>query len=469
MGFFRHRDWRRCATSVIAFSLMARFRYMTHTQLVTFFQIGENNTPNWYNYYLIDWRSYQTMADTFKDYMTSASIEYTKLTHVRKLGIIRAHQLGADRENIVLLSKHTVYKVDTSYLPELPYNAMLACAGFDVYRRQEYFIPRSYAQVPTAWISKIFPYINLWRSQVHDRRGFDKGDSAKAFVNSVLPHLAQIVIQDGMYLMEVYPQHPYTAILQELMSYTGYETWANEMKQRIHQRQQEVQVMSSGNRQYDSILQSAERTVNKVISLEHRFDQLQAQIMQLQRMLERTGSPIGNSLLTSPQHGAQNHTNLVTPVHLDSIDFPLEREDSTILSEQRTVISVASIPQQQPPMRRVPTLPPNIHKTVVENMEYWLTHKLWEFITRQDCSLRQLGWDLPVQLRFCRIRDIAKWVKIVGESVLETQLHWETDEEVFIHVAKILDEERGRKTVMKALNEFMDNSSLSWRLKRARK
>ncbi len=186
-------------------------------------------------------------------------------------------------------------------------------------------------------------------------------------------------------------------------------------------------------------------------------------------MLEHNGSPNGNSLHTGPQHGAQNHTNLVTPVHLDSIAFRLEREDSTILSEQRTVISVESIPQRQSHMRRVPTLPPNIHKTVVENMEYWLTHKLWEFITRQDCSLRQLGWDLPVQLRFCRRRDIAKWVKTVGESVLETQLHWETDEEVFIHVAKILDEERGRKTVMKALNEFMDNSPISWRLKRARK
>jgi hypothetical protein len=45
--------------------------------------------------------------------------------------------MGADRENIILLSKHTQQKVDTSYLPELPYTAMLAAAGFDVYRREE--------------------------------------------------------------------------------------------------------------------------------------------------------------------------------------------------------------------------------------------------------------------------------------------------------------------------------------------
>jgi len=104
----------------------------------------------------------------------------------------------------------------------------------------------------------------------------------------------------------------------------------------------EVQARSFGNRQYDSILQGTEITVHKVIGLEHRFYQLQAQIMQLQRILEHNCSPDGTTLLTTPQHGTQNHTNLVTPVQLDSIAFQLEREDSTILSEQRTVISKES-------------------------------------------------------------------------------------------------------------------------------
>jgi hypothetical protein len=74
------------------------------------------------------------MANTFQDFMKEANLEYTKLTHIQKLGIIQAHQMGADRENIILLSKHTTHRVDTSYLPELPYKAMLAASGFDVYR-----------------------------------------------------------------------------------------------------------------------------------------------------------------------------------------------------------------------------------------------------------------------------------------------------------------------------------------------
>lgn len=134
--------------------------------------------------------------------MNQADVEYTKSTHVWKLGITRAHQMGASREDIILLSKHTVHKVDTSYMPELPYQPMLASAGFDIYRREEYFLPRSYVQVPPSWFVNVFPYINLWKTQVYEMRGFDKGKSAKTFVNDLLPHLAQVVLQDGIYLTD---------------------------------------------------------------------------------------------------------------------------------------------------------------------------------------------------------------------------------------------------------------------------
>jgi hypothetical protein len=73
------------------------------------------------------------MADAFKKFFDKVKVRYTKLTHTRKLGIVQAHQMGAHSENINLLSKHTTHKVDSSYLPELPYNAMLAATGFDVF------------------------------------------------------------------------------------------------------------------------------------------------------------------------------------------------------------------------------------------------------------------------------------------------------------------------------------------------
>jgi hypothetical protein len=48
IGFFWHKDWRRCTTSIIAFSVMARFEAFTASQLQTFFALGDNNITNWY-------------------------------------------------------------------------------------------------------------------------------------------------------------------------------------------------------------------------------------------------------------------------------------------------------------------------------------------------------------------------------------------------------------------------------------
>jgi hypothetical protein len=45
---------------------------------------------------------------------------------------------------------------------------MLACAGFDVFQREEYCIIRSYAQDPSGWIENVFPYLNTWRLQVNE-------------------------------------------------------------------------------------------------------------------------------------------------------------------------------------------------------------------------------------------------------------------------------------------------------------
>ncbi len=97
--------------------------------------------------------------------------------------------MGVSRENTILLSKHTVHKVETSYLPEVSYEALLAAAGFDVYSWQEYNISRSYAQVPTDWIGRVFLYINTWQVQVSDIRGFEKGKSARSFVYDLQPLL----------------------------------------------------------------------------------------------------------------------------------------------------------------------------------------------------------------------------------------------------------------------------------------
>lgn len=467
IGFFRHKDWRRCATSLIAFSIMARFEYMVPSQLDSFFKIGEDLVPSWYNYYLIDWREYDAMATAFKDYFAKAGIDYTKLTHTRKLGIIRAHQMGADRENIILLSKHTTHKVDTSYLPELPYTAMLACAGFDVFRRQEYYIPRSYAKVPEGWISQIFPYLNTWKQHVNETWGYDKGMSAKSFVNTLLPFLAEIVIQDGIYFISMYPEHPYSKMLLQKLQHFGYEQWAADMRAAVESREVTVQENANEDRRYEAMLRTTEHTVRKVSNLEQRIDSLTSEFIELKRLLvQHHCTPSPNLIGTSQVSRGRHHE--ITPVHLDAVEFSSTINERSVSTENRTLVTVQPIPISSNQVRSVPYIPPNVHKSITENMEYWLVQRYWEFLSRNGTSLRELGWPKATQHRFCKRRDIALWVKKVGEKVLSTELEWESDYETFLNVASAMDEERGTKSVLQALTEFKKESDLSW-LKTRRK
>jgi hypothetical protein len=323
VGFFHHKDWQRCATSVIAFSIMARFESMTTYQLETLFSVGENNVPNWYSYYLIDWRDYDSMADAFKKFFNLAGVAYTKLTHTRKLGINRAQQMGADRENIILLSKHTTHRVDTSYLPELPYNAMLACAGFDVFRREEYYLPRSYAQVPAGWIDKVFPYLNTWREQVNEVWGYDKGLAAKKFVNFMLPFLAEVIVQDGMYLISMYPDHPYTSLLLQKLGTGGYEAWASQTRESVREREMIIEENLREDRRYKAILRTVERTVLKVTNLELKIDSLTSVVNQLKDIILHHRNVSVNAIIETPQtaHATSTLVHNMSPVDLNATSF----------------------------------------------------------------------------------------------------------------------------------------------------
>jgi hypothetical protein len=407
------------------------------------------------------------MAGCFKTYFAQADIEYTKVTHVRKLGIIRAHQMGADRENIILLSKHTVHKVDNSYLPELPYQAMLAAAGFDIYTRQEYFVPRTYAQVPPEWIGRIFPYIDTWKIQVNETWGYDKGKAAKSFVNCLLPHLAQIVLQDGMYLATAYPKHTYAKILLQKVHNSGYESWCCEMKEKVLQRELALQEALNEDRRYDAMLRTTEHTVQRILSIDNSLSTLPQQFIHLRNFMEKWQ----HNPITTPQNSRTtlNAISEVTPVNLEANAFRTTIDDFPIPNGIRTGLNVTPNTHCIQGIPIIPCIPTNVHSTIRENIEYWISHKYYTYMERNGISLHQLGWPRTLQQRFCKRRDIALWVKTVGEKALGMTLDWKSDQYELLRIASVLDEERGKKTVMVALEEFKSENELSWKKGRKKK
>jgi hypothetical protein len=388
---------------------MARLATMTNSQLESFFAYGTSGNPNWYSVYLIDWRDWDSMSDAFKNFFDCVQVKCSKLTHVRKLGIIRAHQMGADRENIILLSKHTQHKVDTSYLPELPYSAMSATAGFDVYRREEYYIPRSYVSVPTEWVEKIFPWISRWRHQVLNSHMHDKGDAAKVFVLDLLPFMETVILQDGVHLIHEYPEHLHSNILLDRMAGCDYKEWAEQARATIAARQQEQDRLITQNSQYEVVVCTNQQLAMQGNNIIHEISNLRMMIQELRSLLQPQMIPQQQLTVCNSVQRIQQRITQYQPA------LPVALRESIALPNTDEVMVGEPI---------IPLIPARLHNTIEGNMELWLNSKLWTYDDRHDTSRVKLGWTQDLQQRYSRRKNVAMWVKLTAQLVMEVDMDW---------------------------------------------
>jgi len=282
-----------------------------------------------------------------------------------------------------------------------------------------------------------------------------------------------------MYLTTAYPNHPYTKVLLQKMQNAGYENWASRMKTLVQQREAILQQTLNEDRRYDAMLRTTEHTVQRILSIDNTLSALTRQFIQLRDFLEKEKFNVAqsNAVIINPQVTpmSQNHItnsitiNDITPVNLEAHAFRTSLEDPPITNTIRTSINMPIQPQNSEGIPIIPVIPMNIHKTVTENMEYWIMNKYYKYLERNGVSLHHLGWPRTLQQRFCKRRDIAMWVKTVGENVWDMTLDWEADSHIFPNIARVLDEERGSKTVMVAVEEFKSENQLSWKKGRKKK
>jgi hypothetical protein len=79
-----------------------------------------------------------------------------------------------------------------------------------------YFVPRALVplQYSIAWYcTKLLPNLGLWRQQSRSRGG-DKSICCDKFLNHVLPYFTEVLIQDGIYFVKDFPNHPISQLLK---------------------------------------------------------------------------------------------------------------------------------------------------------------------------------------------------------------------------------------------------------------
>ena len=149
---------------------------------------------------------------------------------------------GLEPEKVKTLTKHKMEIFQKSYMCELSIPVLRALAGFNPNdSHDEYFVPRTSIGLPGDFspgeLAKIlFPKIETWKMEAASDDG-DKSKGANEFLTSVLPFLAEVLAQDGIFWIDRHPNNPAVQeFLRLIDAKTGdenYTFWARRMREKV--------------------------------------------------------------------------------------------------------------------------------------------------------------------------------------------------------------------------------------------
>jgi hypothetical protein len=87
-------------------------------------------------------------------------------------------------------------------------------AGFR--KENPYYVPRALLDLPNSvewYCEKLLPDLATWRQQAGSLRG-DKSILCDKFLNYLLPYFVEVLVQDGVYFIRDFPDHPMAQYLK---------------------------------------------------------------------------------------------------------------------------------------------------------------------------------------------------------------------------------------------------------------
>ena len=130
------------------------------------------------------------------------------------------------------MSKHRHGKIEKSYLTELFPPVMRLMANME--KNEDTDFPRTLLDLPwttEALFTIIFTKRITWLAQWSCEND-GKSKAADNFLNKILPFLAKVVVQDGIYYIRDFPEHQYSRLLKKVMP-PDFERWAQNARQEI--------------------------------------------------------------------------------------------------------------------------------------------------------------------------------------------------------------------------------------------
>ena len=271
VGAWRHRNYLRCSTGMVAMSMMTRLYFCRDID----FRMAHGSSK-WQKIPLISgWKDQKAADKAYRALLMATNISWSKVTHLRKAGMEQSSARGdLTSEEQATMSKHSTQK-NFRYASELYAPVMHVMAGFS--RASEYRVPRINLEPPPDWgdITRcVFPQIDIWKMQANAPDG-DKTRAAQNFLGETLPFLARVVVQDGIYWLRDFPDHEISRQLRHIFP-PSYEQWALEKRQALEQ-----EVQNEGASQILNLNCAAQASYNQL------RDQLTARTTNIEQQLQQ--------------------------------------------------------------------------------------------------------------------------------------------------------------------------------------
>ena len=420
-GNWRHKHYLMCGTGAVALSLFTKL-YYDHNKLNFYKGRAENTKPSWWKLKLgfEQWKNTRIASTAYGTLLDVCGINWGKIVHMRSAGIEHASAVGElDASAVSTLSKHQKSNLDKVYMTELFPPVLRVMAGFSTNEYQHktnsnfYHVPRTLLHLP--WSDQevtkfIFPQIDIWHLQFNSPEG-DKSEAARNFLFGVLPFLAKVVVQDGIYWLKEYPKHEISRLILEAMP-ENYERWCREMREKI----------AVDEKNNNDVLASTLNEGAKAALLAVK-DTVKNEMQQLQTKIEAVDDKLGRieRNITLLNEVCQNRP---TPTEIPrAVQVP----PAPPVQQTRRFISDAL--RNTP---KVPVFPPQLPKSMVEMLN---EYKIMELSKWETCKMT--AWPSRVKQAFCRRKYIHNLMK--GRAMA---LHHGTFEQRLIRCAGNLDTER---------------------------
>ena len=209
IGCYRHRDYLLCPTFHTACAVIYK---LSRAADIDFLHPDRRARAKWWDLDLIDFSTLSQESSAMSQVFKATKIDPCKLTHHRTNAVQRAGSESMAPHQISTMTKHVLDKMHQAYYPEVDKKLCAVMAGFS--NDEKWYVPRTYLDQPpnnaTSWAaccSYLMEGYPVWLQQRHSAEG-DKSSCAYKFLDEILPFFTEVLIQDGIYMIEEFPNHP---------------------------------------------------------------------------------------------------------------------------------------------------------------------------------------------------------------------------------------------------------------------